>query len=221
MSIMGYIWFGNEPWMVRGDNSLFHYGIRRVIWWGDVMETLWTTEPHSLVNSSTLIWVERQETHSFGTKMHSCLNAPRIRDRIGDWSLKRLLIVAIRHKNPILNFTVHITVKTSLWTNNSMAEPDHDLPTLIVSPRCLPEPLGLVVEGAWVPAVGWLVQLGQKGLAGLLAGVVGELDGDGLSSSRGLLSIQPLNGLLSLYPLIKANEPHTPRTTCGANTSQT
>lgn len=46
--------------------------------------------------------------------------------------------------------------------------------------RYSPEPLGLVVEGARVSAVGGLVELRQKGLAGLLAGVVGELDRDGL-----------------------------------------
>lgn len=58
-------------------------------------------------------------------------------------------------------------------------------------------------------------------MAGLLAGVVGELDRDGLSGTRWLLSVQALDGLLSLYPLIKADEAHTSGATCGASRSQT
>ena len=88
-------------------------------------------------------------------------------------------------------------------------------------PQHSPEPLSLVVKGAWVSAIGGLVQLWQKGLAGLLAGVVGELDRDGLCGTWWLLSIQALDGLLSLYPLIKADEAHTSGATCGASRSQT
>lgn len=88
-------------------------------------------------------------------------------------------------------------------------------------PQHSPEPLSLVVEGPWVSAVGGLVELWQKGLARLLAGVVGELDRDGLGCAWWLLSIQALDGLLSLYPLIKADEAHTSGATCGASRSQT
>ena len=44
----------------------------------------------------------------------------------------------------------------------------------------VPETLGLVVQGSGVAACGGLVELGEQRLARLLAGVVGELDGDGL-----------------------------------------
>lgn len=84
-----------------------------------------------------------------------------------------------------------------------------------------PEPLSLVVEGARVSAIGGLVELRQKGLAGLLAGVVGKLDRNGLSGTWWLLSIQALDGLFSFYPLIKADEAHTSGATCGASRSQT
>ncbi len=84
-----------------------------------------------------------------------------------------------------------------------------------------PEPLSLMVERAWVSAIRGLVELWQKGLTGLLAGVVGELDRDGLGGTWWLLSIQAFDGLLSLYPLIKADEAHTSGATCGASRSQT
>ena len=84
----------------------------------------------------------------------------------------------------------------------------------------VPEALGLLRQGPGVPPVGRLVELGQQGLAGLLAGVVGELDGDGLGGAGRLLPVQALDGLLGLYPLIKADEAHAPGATCGASTSQ-
>lgn len=77
------------------------------------------------------------------------------------------------------------------------------------------------MERAWVSAIGGLVELRQKGLAGLLAGVVGELDRNRLSGTWWLLSIQALDGLFSLYPLIKADEAHTSGATCGASRSET
>lgn len=77
----------------------------------------------------------------------------------------------------------------------------------------LPEPLGLVVQGSRIAAVGRLVELREQGLACLLARVVGKFHGDGLSCSGRLLSIQTLDGLLSLYSLIKANEAYATRTT--------
>lgn len=77
----------------------------------------------------------------------------------------------------------------------------------------LPEPLGLVVQGPRIATIGGLVKLREQGLACLLARVVGKFHRDGLSCSRGLLSIQALDGLLSLYSLIKANEAYTTRTT--------
>lgn len=88
-------------------------------------------------------------------------------------------------------------------------------------PQHSPEPLSLMVEGAWVSAIGGLVQLWQKGLAGFLTGVVGKLDRDGLGGTWWLLSIQALDGLLCLYPLIKADEAHTSGAACGASRSQT
>lgn len=84
-----------------------------------------------------------------------------------------------------------------------------------------PEPLSLMVKGSWVSAIGGLVQLRQQGLAGFLTGVVGELDGDGLGGAGWLLSVQALDGLLCLYPLIKADEAHTSGAACGASRSQT
>lgn len=77
----------------------------------------------------------------------------------------------------------------------------------------LPEPLGLVVQGPRIAAVGGLVELGEQGLACLLARVVGKFHRDGLSCSGRLLSIQALDGLLCLYSLIKANEAYATRTT--------
>lgn len=115
----------------------------------------------------------------------------------------------------------------SALPGNFPTHPVSSLPRLLlrghvhVPPQYSPEPLSLVVEGPWVSAIGGLVELWQKGLAGLLTGVVGELDCDGLGSTRWLLSIQALDGLLSFYPLIKADEAHTSGATCGASRSQT
>lgn len=58
-------------------------------------------------------------------------------------------------------------------------------------------------------------------MAGLLAGVVGELDRDGLGGACRLLSVQALDGLLGLYPLVKADEAHASGATCGASRSKT
>ena len=108
-----------------------------------------------------------------------------------------------------------------LWQHYLNPSPPSSLTHLRASPQHSPEPLGLVVEGAWISTVGGLVELWQESLAGLLAGVVGELDRDGLGGTRWLLSVQALDGLLSLYPLIKADEAHTSGATCGASRSQT
>lgn len=70
-----------------------------------------------------------------------------------------------------------------------------------------------MVQGPRIAAVGGLVELREQGLACLLARVVGEFHRDGLSCTGGLLSIQALDGLLSFYSLIKANEAYTTRTT--------
>lgn len=72
----------------------------------------------------------------------------------------------------------------------------------------LPEPLGLVVKWARVAPVGGLVELGQQGLAGLLAGVVGKLHSNRFCSTAGLLAIQPFDGFFCLDPFIKADESH-------------
>ena len=102
----------------------------------------------------------------------------------------------------------------------TLCPPPSTLCASLPSRASSPEPLGLVVQGPRVTPVGGLVQLGQQGLAGLLAGVVGELDGDGLGGAGRLLTVQALDGLLSLYPLIKADEAHAPGAACGASTSQ-
>lgn len=73
---------------------------------------------------------------------------------------------------------------------------------------CLPEPLSLVVKWARVAPVGGLVELGQQGLAGLLAGVVGKLHSNRFCSTAGLLAVQPFDGFFCLDPLIKADESH-------------
>lgn len=70
----------------------------------------------------------------------------------------------------------------------------------------LPEALCLLCEGSWVPSIGRLVQLGQQGLAGLLARVVGELHRDGLGGARRFLAVQAFDGLLRLHPPVKADE---------------
>lgn len=72
----------------------------------------------------------------------------------------------------------------------------------------LPEPLGLVVKRARVAPVGGLVELGEQGLAGLLAGVVGKLHSNRFCSTAGLLAIQPFDGFFCLDPFIKADESH-------------
>lgn len=70
----------------------------------------------------------------------------------------------------------------------------------------LPEALCLLCEGSWVPSIGWLIQLGQQGLAGLLARVVRKLDCNGFSGTRRLLTVKTLDGLLGLNSPIKTNE---------------
>lgn len=79
----------------------------------------------------------------------------------------------------------------------------------------LPEALCLLCEGSWVPSIGRLVQLGQQGLAGLLARVVGKFDRDGLGGTRGLLAVQTLDGLLGLHPPVEADEADSSGNTCG------
>lgn len=70
----------------------------------------------------------------------------------------------------------------------------------------LPEALCLLCEGSWVPSIGWLIQLGQQSLTGLLARVVRKLDCNGFSGTRRLLAVQTLDGLLCLNSPIKTNE---------------
>lgn len=79
----------------------------------------------------------------------------------------------------------------------------------------LPEALCLLCEGSWVPSIGRLVQLGQQGLAGLLARVVGEFDCDGLGGTGWLLAVQTLDGLLGLHPPVEADEADPSGNTCG------
>lgn len=64
------------------------------------------------------------------------------------------------------------------------------------------------MERARVAPVRGLVQLGEQGLAGLLAGVVGKLHSNRFCSTAGLLAIQPFDGFFCLDPLIKADESH-------------
>lgn len=77
-----------------------------------------------------------------------------------------------------------------------------------------PEPLGLMVKWAWVAPVGRLVQLGEQGLAGLLAGVVGKLHSNRFCSTAGLLAIQPFDGFFCFNSLIKTDESHPSRHSC-------
>lgn len=70
----------------------------------------------------------------------------------------------------------------------------------------LPEALCLLCEGPWVPSIGWLIQLGQQCLAGLLARVVRKLDCNWFCGTRRLLTVQTLDGLLSLNAPVKTNE---------------
>lgn len=79
----------------------------------------------------------------------------------------------------------------------------------------LPEALCLLCEGSWVPSIGRLVQLGQQGLAGLLAWVVGEFHCDGLSGAGWLLAVQTLDSLLGLNPPVEADEADPSGNTCG------
>lgn len=72
----------------------------------------------------------------------------------------------------------------------------------------LPEPLSLVVKWARVAPVGGLVELGEQGLAGLLAGVVGKLHSNWFRSTTGLLAIQPFDCFFCLNPLIKPDKSH-------------
>lgn len=75
--------------------------------------------------------------------------------------------------------------------------------------QTVPEPLSLVVQRPRVTAGGSLVQLSEQRLARFLAWVVGKLDSDWLGSTQRLLSIQALNGLLSLVSLVEAYEAHS------------
>ena len=70
----------------------------------------------------------------------------------------------------------------------------------------LPEALCLLCEGSWVPSIGWLIQLGQQCLAGLLAWVVCKLDCNGFGGTRWLLTVQTLDGLLGLNSPVKTNK---------------
>lgn len=70
----------------------------------------------------------------------------------------------------------------------------------------LPEALCLLCEGSRVPSIGRLVQLRQQGLAGFLARVVGELDGDGFGGAGRFLAVQALDGLLRLHPPVETDE---------------
>lgn len=79
----------------------------------------------------------------------------------------------------------------------------------------LPEALCLLCEGSWVPSIGRLVQLGQQGLAGLLARVVGEFHCDGLGGTGWLLAVQTLDGLFGLHPPVEADEANPSGNTCG------
>ena len=78
----------------------------------------------------------------------------------------------------------------------------------------VPESLGLVVQGPRVASSGCLVQLGQQGLARLLTGVVGELDGDGLGRAQGFLAVQALDGLLRLVAFVEPDETYSSRYAC-------
>lgn len=78
----------------------------------------------------------------------------------------------------------------------------------------LPESLCLLCEWSWVSPVWRLVELRKQSLAGFLTRVVGELHCNGLGGSRRLLSVQPLNGLLSLDTPIEADKTHASRHAC-------
>lgn len=65
------------------------------------------------------------------------------------------------------------------------------------------------MKWARVAPVGGLVELGEQGLAGLLAGVVGKLHSNRFRSTTRLLAIQPFDGFFGLNPLIKADESYS------------
>lgn len=121
--------------------------------------------------------------------------------------------------NPVCN--PDFVCQVELLTNKILSQLVHFLPPdhVYASAQHSPEPLGLMVEGSRVSAIRGLVKLWQKGLAGFLAGVVGELDRDGLGGTWRLLSVQTLDGLLGFHPLIKADEAHTSGAACGARRS--
>lgn len=74
----------------------------------------------------------------------------------------------------------------------------------------LPEALCLLCEGSWVPSIGRLIQLRQQRLTGLLARVVCKLDCNGFGCTGRLLTVQTLDGLLSLNSPVKTDEANTP-----------
>lgn len=83
-----------------------------------------------------------------------------------------------------------------------------------------PEALSLVVQGSCVPSGCSLIQVCKQCLTCLLAGVVGKLDRDGLTGTEWFLPIQPFDGLLSFYPLVKADEAHPSGDTCRRKSSR-
>ena len=83
----------------------------------------------------------------------------------------------------------------------------------------LPEALCLLCEGSGVPSIGRLVQLGEQSLARLLAGVVGELHGDGLCGARWLLAIQALDGFFCFDSPVKPDKTHPSGDTWETQTS--
>jgi len=74
----------------------------------------------------------------------------------------------------------------------------------------LPEPLGLVMHGA--PEAPRLAVVHLRYHLGVprLIRVGGELDCDWLSAARGRVSIQVLDGVFGLRPLVEADEGHAP-----------
>lgn len=73
---------------------------------------------------------------------------------------------------------------------------------------CVPESLGLVMDGAaeapWLP----VVHLGHHPRVPALVGVGRELHRDGLRAARGRVPVQVLDGVLRLRPLVEADEGH-------------
>lgn len=64
------------------------------------------------------------------------------------------------------------------------------------------------MKWAGVAPIGGLVELGEQGLAGLLAGVIGKLHSNRFRSTTGLLAIQSFNGFFCFDPLIESDESH-------------